>query len=576
MPPVEIAQILLFLAVLALITPFLGEYMARVYQGQRVFLSPILRPVEVGLYRVSGIREEQESSWVGYVASVLAFTVVGLVVTYILLRIQAHLPLNPDGQTAVGPFLSLNSAISFTSNTNWQNYGGETTMSYLSQMLSVARNNFTSPAIGMGIAIAFIRGFSRQSSRTLGSFWVDLTRSMVYILLPLAFVLTCIYIAQGIPQTLGGAVPVKTLEGVTQTISRGPVATQEAFKELGDNGAGFFNVNSAHPFENPTPLTNIVEMLAATIIPFGLIWTFGRMVGSIKQGLVVGAVMATVFVVGIGVTTAAEVTGNPAFGKIGISQAVTGTSPGGNMEGKEVRFGPVGSAAYETTMTGTGTGAADSALDSFTPVGGLVPLVLVKIGSITPGNDGCGLYGLLIFVILAVFVAGLMVGRTPDYLGKRIQRFDMKMIALSLLILPIFILSFAALSSVIKAGTSAILNPGPHGLTEIIYAFASTVANNGSSFGGLSTNTNYYNVVLGVAMWLGRFLFMVPVLALAASLASKRRLPVTAGSLPTDTVLFSVWVLAVLVVVGALTMFPVLSLAPIAEHFRMAAGILSN
>jgi potassium-transporting ATPase potassium-binding subunit len=569
-----IVQIVLFLVVLAIVTPFFGNYMLKVWAGERVFLSPILRPIEVAWYKLSGIDEEHEQSWVGYAVALTLFSLVLAVFSYILLRIQTHLPLNPDSQGSVGPFLAFNSAVSFTSNTNWQNYAGEATLSYLSQMIVLARTNFTSGATGIAVAFAFIRGFSRHSAQSIGNFWVDVTRITVYIFIPVCVVLGIFFMAQGVPQTLGGAVTVKTLEGAQQVISRGPIAGQEAIKMLGSNGGGFMNTSSGHPFENPTPLSNFVQMVFGAIVAFGLIWTFGRAVGNVKQGLAILAAVSIFFVAGMLIAVAAEQGGNGFLTQVGISQAATSTNPGGNMEGKEVRFGAAGSAMYNAMMTGTSTGAVNSATDSYTPIGGMVELVSIKLGDITPGGAGNGLYGILMFAVVTVFVGGLMVGRTPEYIGKKIQGFEIKMATIGLLILPVFILSFAALSSVIPKGFSAISNPGPHGLSEILYAFASTVANNGSAFAGLSANTNYYNIVFAVAMWLGRFIFIVPILALAGSLAAKRRVPVTAGTLSTDTWLFAAVLVAVVILVGGLTMFPALSLGPIADHVQFASGQL--
>ncbi len=460
MTAIGLLQILIFLALVALIAPFLGGYMARVFQGARVFLSPVVRPVERGVYWLSGVREDREQRWTGYLVAVMLFSVVGLLLTYLILRTQNHLPLNPDHQSGVGGYLSFNTAISFTTNTNWQNYGGETTMSYLSQMLALATHNFMSAATGIAVAIAVIRAFARHSVRELGNFWVDATRTMLYVLLPVSIILALVYVAQGIPQTFGGSVSAHTLDGAIQTIARGPAASQEAIKIFGTNGGGFFNTNSAHPFENPSPFTNLIEMLSILAIPFGLAWTFGRMVGNVKQGLAVAGAMAALMVVGIFIAAPAEKIGNPAFTRIGVSQASNGSSPGGNMEGKEVRFGPILSGTFATVTTDTSTGAVDSFHDSFTPLGGMVPLVNMKLGEITPGGVGSGMYGMLVFAILAVFIAGLMAGRTPEYLGKKIQGFEVKMAALAILITPLSVLGFAAVSVVIPKGTRRSSMPG--------------------------------------------------------------------------------------------------------------------
>lgn len=571
----EVLQILALALVIAVVTPLLGGYMAKVYNGERVFLSPVIRPIERSIYRLCGVQEAGEQRWTTYLAAVVLFTLAGMALTYVILRIQSHLPLNPDHQSDVGSYLSFNTTISFATNTNWQNYGGETTMSHLSQMLALATHNFMSAATGMAIAIAVTRGFVRRSVDTLGNFWVDMTRSILYVLLPIAIVFSLVLVAQGMPQTLSGAAIAHTLEGTTQTIARGPVATQEVIKELGTNGGGFFNANSAHPFENPTPLTNFIEMALILSIPFSLTWTFGRMVGNTRQGLALAGAMAAIVLVGVAVTASAEGTGNPILTRIGVDQKISNASPGGNMEGKEVRFGPIQSSLFATVTTDTSTGAVDSAHDSLTPLGGLVPMVNMQLGEITPGGVGSGLYGMLIFAIIAVFIAGLMVGRTPEYLGKKIQGFEVKMASLSLLILPLSILGFSALAIVIPQGYNAILNHGPHGLSEVLYAFSSTTGNNGSAFAGLSGNTPFYNVTLGLAMFIGRFLFVVPVLALAGSLARKGQVPVTSGTFPTDTPLFAGLLVGVVVIIGALTFFPALSLGPVLEHLRMAHGVLS-
>jgi potassium-transporting ATPase potassium-binding subunit len=574
MTAIGLLQIIIFVAIVAAIVPLLGSYMAKVFQGEHVFLSPVVRPIEVSFYRLAGVRETREQRWSGYLAAVLLFTLAGMLATYAILRLQSHLLLNPDHQQPVGSYLSFNTTISFATNTNWQNYGGETTMSYLSQMLALATHNFMSAATGIAIAIAVMRGFARQSVQELGNFWVDATRAVLYLLLPISIVVALVFVAQGVPQTFSGTATVKTLEGATQLIARGPVATQEAIKELGTNGGGFFNVNSAHPFENPSPLTNLLEMVLIFAIPFSLAWTFGKLVGNVKQGLAVAAAMAVIALIGIGVAAPAEKIGNPAFTRAGVSQASNGGSPGGNMEGKDVRNGPIMSALFATVTTATSTGAVNSFHDSFTPLGGLAPLVNIELGEITPGGVGSGLYGVLVFAVIAVFIAGLMVGRTPENPGKKIQGYEVKMASLAILILPLSILGFSALAAVIPKGYNAVLNTGPHGLTKILYAFSSVTGNNGSAFAGLATNTTFYNVSLAVAMFVGRFIFIVPVLAMAGSLAAKQRVPVTAGTFPTDTGLFSGLLVGVIVIVGALTFFRALSLAPIAEQLRMVHGVV--
>jgi potassium-transporting ATPase potassium-binding subunit len=576
MTAIGLVQIIILVALLVALTPILGNYMAKVFQGERVFLSPVVRPVERFVYRLGGINEQAEMGWQMYLVTMVLFSMAGLFVSYVVMRLQSHLPFNPDGQSGVPPYLAWNTAVSFTTNTNWQSYGGETTMSYLSQMLALATHNFMSAATGIALAIAFIRGLVRRSGRTLGNFWVDMTRSTLYVLMPIAVIFTLVLVAQGVPQTLSGAAAVKTLEGAAQTIARGPVASQESIKMMGTNGGGFFNTNSAHPFENPSPLTNLLEMIAIVGIPFALAWTFGRMVGNVKQGITVAAAMAFILLVGVAVAAPAEKIGNPTFTRLGISQASTGTSPGGNMEGKEVRNGPIMSGVWAAFTTGASNGSVNSFHDSFTPLGGLVPMALMQLGEVTPGGIGTGLYGMLIFAILSVFIAGLMVGRTPEYLGKKIQSYDVKMASLAILITPLNVLGWTAISVLIPKGTSAILNSGPHGFSEILYAFSSTNGNNGSAFAGLSTNTNYYNIALGLAMFFGRFLPAIPSLALAGSLVRKQKVPETAGTFPTDTALFSGLLVGVVLIVGALTFFPALSLGPIVEHLRMVAGRLAT
>ena len=572
---IGLLQIAILAVLVVIITPLLGSYMAKVFQGERVFLSPVVRPVERGLYRLAGVDEESEMVWYVYLAAMLIFSVAGLLISYLIMRMQNYLPFNPDHQPAVPSYLAFNTAVSFTTNTNWQNYGGETTMSYLSQMLALATHNFMSAATGIAIALAMVRGLVRASSRTLGNFWVDITRSILYVLLPICVIGGLAFAAQGMPQTLGGSVTAKTLEGATQTIARGPVASQEIIKDLGNNGGGFFNANSAHPFENPSPFTNLIIMTAILAIPFALTYTFGKMAGNVRQGWTIFAAMALILLVACFVAAPAETAGNPAFTRLGISQAANGSSPGGNMEGKSVRFGPIISGVFTSATTGTSTGSVISAHDSYTPLGGMVPLVLIQMGEITPGGVGAGLYGMLVFAILSVFIAGLMVGRTPEYLGKKIQSYEVKMASLAILVGPATILGFTAGSVLIAQGTSSILNAGPHGLTEILYAFTSQFGNNGSAFAGLTTNTNYYNLTGAVQMFIGRFIFAIPHLALAGSLVRKPRVPASAGTFPTDTALFSGLLVGVIVIVAALTFFPALSLGPIVEHLRMTGGKLS-
>ncbi|HEY7927240.1 MAG: potassium-transporting ATPase subunit KdpA [Candidatus Dormibacteria bacterium] len=575
-----IGMLVTFAAVAACAVP-LGKYMARVFGGERTFLSRVLHPVERGIYRVIGVKEDAEQTWVQYLVAILVVTVVSLLLTYVLLRFQDKLPLqaqtNPAGQAGVTPDLAMNTSISFTTNTNWQNYAGESTMSYLSQMLALAFHMFLSAATGVAIAIALIRGLTRRSATTLGNFYVDITRAILYVLLPLAIVATIVLVSQGAIQNFSQYTGAHTLTGIMQTIAQGPVASMEAIKDLGNNGGGFFNANSAHPFENPTGFTNAFEIFLILLIPFALAFTFGRLVKNMKQGLAVFATMATILLVLTAVGTYSEQKGNSALNTAGVTQAATAQQSGGNMEGKSVRFGPLQSSQFVAATTNTSTGSVDSSHDSLTAIGGLVPLVGIQLGEISPGGIGAGLYMMLVFAIIAVFIAGLMVGRTPEYLGKKIESRDVKLAALAILISPLCILGFTAISVLAPAATATgagPLNTGPHGFSEILYAFSSTTANNGSAFAGLSGNTVYYNTTLGIAMYLGRVFEFIPVLALAGSMAKKRTVPFGAGTLPTDTPLFSVLLLGVIVIVGVLTFFPALALGPILEHLQLAAGHL--
>jgi K+-transporting ATPase ATPase A chain len=494
----------------------------------------------------------------------------------VILRVQDHLPLNPMGFSGVAPDLAMNTAISFTTNTNWQNYTGEQTMSYLSQMLGLTIHNFLSAATGIALAVALVRAISSRKLSTIGNFYVDATRAILYVLLPISIVGGLILASQGVIQTLGSYPVAHTVEGVQQAIAVGPFASQEVIKDLGNNGGGPFNANSAHPFENPNGFTNQFEIFLELVIPFALAVMFGRMVGNVKQGLAIGGAMALVLVAATGIAMAAEQSGNPALTGIGVNQANTATQAGGNMEGKSVRFGPIYSAEFAASTTGTSTGSVDSAHDSFTPIGGMVPMVLIQLGEITPGGVGAGLYGMLTFAVIAVFIAGLMVGRTPEYLGKKIESREVRLASLAILILPASILGFAALSVLLPAGKAGPLNPGAHGFSEILYAFTSTTGNNGSAFAGLTGNTIYYNSTLGAAMWLGRFIFVIPILALAGSLAGKKVAPASAGTFATDTTLFTGLLIGVIIIVGALTFFPALALGPILEHFQLAAGHLAH
>ena len=558
-------QIGLFcLAIIVCVKP-LGLYMARLFEGERTFLSPVLGPVERGIYRLCGVKPDEEQHWTSYTVAMLAFSVAGFISLYLIQRLQAVLPFNPQGLAGVGPDLSFNTAISFVTNTNWQSYGGETTLAYLVQMLGLTVHNFVSAATGIALAIALIRGFARRSAKTVGNFWVDLTRGTLYVLLPMALLMALFLVWQGVPQNLGDYTQTVSLEGVKQLIAQGPVASQEAIKMLGTNGGGFFNVNSAHPFENPTGLTDFVEMWSILVISAALTYTFGRMVKDTRQGWAIFAVMGLLFLGGLAPTYWAEGQGNAAVAAAHVSQA-------GNMEGKEVRFGVANSALWATATTDASNGSVNSMHDSFTPLGGLMPIINIELGEIVFGGVGSGLYGMLLFAVIAMFVAGLMVGRTPEYLGKKIEAKEVKMAMLAILILPLSILGFTALASVTKLGLAGPLNTGPHGFSEILYAFTSATGNNGSAFAGLTANTQFYNTTLGFAMLVGRFLFIVPMMAVAGALAAKKIVPVSAGTFPTHGGLFVGLLIGVILIVGGLTFFPALSLGPIVEHLAMQAG----
>lgn len=567
-------QIAIFCAIVLLITRPFGGYMTRVFAGERVFLSPVLRPVEMFLYRLAGVDEKDDQHWLRYGGAMLFFNLACFLLLYAMLRLQAYLPFNPQGFGNVDPLLAFNTAISFVTNTNWQNYGGETTLSYFVQMAGLTVHNFISAATGIALAVAFIRGFSRASAGGVGNFWVDLTRCSLYVLLPVSIVVGLFFVWQGMPQTLAAYVDATTLEGARQTIAVGPVASQEVIKILGTNGGGFFNANSAHPFENPNALTNLVEMVLIFTIGAALTNVFGRMVGEERQGWALFGAMSVLFLAGALFAYHFEAVGNPNIAALGVDQAQTALQSGGNTEGKDVRFGIVNSALFATVTTDASCGAINSWHDSFTPLGGLVPLVNMELGEIIFGGVGSGLYGMLLFAIVAVFIAGLMVGRTPEYVGKKIEGYDVKMTALAIIILPFSTLGFTALASALPAGVAAISNPGPHGFSEILYAFSSTTGNNGSAFGGLSGNSPFYNVTLGLAMALGRFGMIVPMLAVAGSLARKKRVAFSAGTFPTDGGLFVSILVAVIIIVGGLTYFPALSLGPIVEHFSMIGGTL--
>ncbi|HVD00518.1 MAG TPA: potassium-transporting ATPase subunit KdpA [Candidatus Dormibacteraeota bacterium] len=555
---------------------FLGQFMVPVFTGGRVFLSPVLRPLERGFYWLIGVREEEEQTWIQYTVAMLAVSVISFLFTYVIMRVQDHLPFNPMGFAAVPADLAYNTAVSFTTNTNWQNYTGETTMSYLSQMLALVLHNFLSAATGIAMAIALVRAVSSRQLKTIGNFYVDVTRATLYVLLPLSIVGALFMASQGIVQSLGSYPVAHTLEGVQQVIAVGPFASQEVIKDLGNNGGGPFNANSAHPFENPNGLVNQLEIFLELLIPFALVVTFGKMVGSIKQGLAIGAAMAIMLIAGTAISIAAEQAGNPALTAAGVDQAASATQSGGNMEGKSVRFGSVYSAMFEATTTGTSTGSVDSGHDSFTPIGGMVQLVQMELGEVDPGGIGAGLYFILVFAIISVFIAGLMVGRTPEYLGKKIESKEVRLASLAVLVDVASILGFTALSVLVPAGQAGPLNPGAHGFSEILYAFSSTTANNGSAFAGLSGNTLYYNTTLGAAMWIGRFFEVIPILALAGALAGKKVVPASAGTLGTDTPIFVGLMIGVILIVGALTFFPALALGPILEQLQLAAGHLAG
>jgi K+-transporting ATPase ATPase A chain len=565
-------QIALYAAVILLITSPLGSYMTRVFNGERTLLSPVLRPIERVLYKISGVDEKQEQGWAGYAVAMLMFSVAGFVALYVLQRLQAVLPFNPQNQAAVAPDLAFNTSVSFVTNTNWQSYVPETTMSYLVQMAGLTVHNFVSAATGIGMALALIRGFSRHTSSTVGNFWVDMTRATLYVLLPVAVVVGLFFVYQGMPQNLHAYTEVATLEGGKQLIAQGPVASQEVIKMFGTNGGGFFNANSAHPFENPNPLTNFVQIVLIFAIGAALTNVFGRMVGDQRQGWAIFAVMALLFLGGVSLCYWAEGKESPAFKALGIDQRPGELQAGGNMEGKETRFGIAQSALFTTVTTDASCGAVNNMHDSLTPLGGMVPLINIMLGEIIFGGVGSGLYGMLLFAILSVFIAGLMVGRTPEYLGKKIEAKEVKMAMLAILILPLSILGFSAVATVAKEGLAGIANAGPHGFTEVLYAYTSATGNNGSAFAGLSANTLFYNSTLGFAMLIGRFLMAIPALAIAGSLARKKVLPHSAGTFPTHGMQFVLLVAGVILIVGGLTFFPALSLGPVVEHLAMTAG----
>ncbi|AKQ69923.1 Potassium-transporting ATPase A chain [Myxococcus hansupus] len=567
---IGLSQILLFFALVLAVTKPLGAYLFRVFEGDTRPLSRVLGPVERVLLRLCGAADRREQSWVDYAGSLLAFSLFSVLIVYVIQRAQHVLPLNPQGMAAVPAELAFNTAVSFTTNTNWQAYGGESSLSYFTQMAGLAWQNFVSAAAGIGVALALGRGFTRrhgpEGQKTLGNFWVDLMNATLYVLLPFCVVYALFLVSQGVLQNFAPYTQLVTLEGTSQALAQGPVASQEAIKMLGTNGGGFFNANSAHPFENPTPLTNLVQMLSIFAIPAALTYTYGKMAGDTRQGWALLAAMSVLFLAGVAAVYAAESQGNPAVAAAGqVAQM-------GNMEGKEARFGITASALFAAITTAASCGAVIAMHDSFTPLGGLVPLVNMQLGEVVFGGVGAGLYGILVMVVLSVFIAGLMVGRTPEYMGKKIEAREMKLAMLYVLIFPLFVLGFAGIAAALPQGVSSLNNAGPHGLSEILYAYTSGTANNGSAFAGLNANTPFWNITLGVAMLAGRFLMMVPALAIAGSMVGKKVVPAGPGTFPTNGVLFTGLLASVIVIVGALTFFPVLSLGPIVEHFLAGVG----
>lgn len=555
-------QILVYCGIVVLLVKPLGGYMYRVFSGDRTFLSPILAPVERGLYRISGTSEREQQHWTTYAAALLFFNLAGFVVLYALQRLQGSLPYNPAGMSGVEPGLAFNTAASFMTNTNWQNYGGESTMSYLVQMAGLTVQNFLSAATGIAIAIALIRGFTKASGKSIGNFWVDMTRCTLYLLLPLCMVLTLVYVYLGIPQTLSAYLDATTLEGARQTIAVGPAASQIAIKMLGTNGGGFFNANAAHPFENPDAISNLIQMVSIFAIGAALTNVFGRMNGDQRQGWAILTAMGILFIAGVAVCYWAEASGNPLVHAVGID--------GGNMEGKETRFGIALSALFAVITTAASCGAVNAMHDSFTALGGMIPIINMQLGEVIVGGVGAGLYGILMYIVIAVFVAGLMVGRTPEYLGKKIEAKEVKMAVLAILCLPLAMLIFTAIAVVLPTGVASMANAGPHGFSEVLYAYTSAAANNGSAFGGLTGNTPWYNITLGIGMLMGRFLVIIPALAIAGSLVAKKTVPASAGTFPTDGPLFVGLLVGVILIVGGLTFFPALAVGPIVEHL---AGI---
>ena len=559
-------QILLYCAIIVAMTPVLGAYMTRVFSGERTFLSPVLRPVEVAIYKIAGVDERSEQHAVTYTIAMLLFHVGGFLILYVLMRAQAPLPFNPAEQSAVPPDLSFNTAVSFITNTNWQAYGGETTMSYLVQMLGLTHQNYLSAATGIVLAVALIRGFSRHSVRTVGNFWIDVTRCTLYVLIPICVPYALFLIWQGMPQTIGPYVEATTLEGAKQTIAVGPVASQIAIKMLGTNGGGFFNANAAHPFENPTALSNFLQMISIFALGAAMTNVFGRMVGNQRQGWAILAVMGILFIAGVFFCYWAEAHGNDALNTLGLT--------GGNMEGKEVRFGIIGSALFAVITTAASCGAVNATHDSFTALGGMIPLINIQLGEVIVGGVGSGMYGMLLFAIISVFVAGLMVGRTPEYVGKKIEAKEVKMAMLAILVLPLMYLGWTAVAMLVPSAVASMANPGPHGFTEVLYAYVSQDGNNGSAFAGLNANTPFYNLTGAVAMLVGRFWMIIPTMAIASSLAAKKTVPASVGTFPTTGGLFVGLVVGVIVIVGGLTFFPALALGPLAEQLSINAGTL--
>ena len=562
----DILQFILYAVLVVALAWPLGLYLAHVYDGGRTWLSPVLAPVERGFYAAAGIRPEAGQHWTRYALSVLAFSLASFLLLYAVLRLQDHLPFNPQGFGPLSPDLAFNTAVSFMTNTNWQAYGGETTMSYLSQMAGLTVQNFVSAGAGMAVCVAIIRGFLAREQKVLGNFWVDLTRSVLYVLLPLSIVLTLFLVWQGVPQNFLATVDATTLEGAKQAIAQGPAASQIAIKQLGTNGGGFFNANSSVPYENPTPLSNLVEMVSILLIPAAFCFLFGRMARDMRQGVAIFAAMGLLFLGALALTYGSEVSGNPAFASLPVEQSA------GNMEGKEVRFGVGNSALWATATTAASNGSVNSMHDSFMPLGALAPMLLMQVGEVVFGGVGSGFYGMLSFVVLTVFLAGLMVGRTPEYLGKKIEAREVKLSVIAFLVMPLGVLGLGAMAAVLPVALSSVQDAGPHGLSEILYAYSSATGNNGSAFAGFGANVPYHNTMQGIAMLLGRFVYIVPMLAVAGSLAAKKSVPASAGTFPTHGPLFVTLLIAVILILGGLTFFPALALGPIAEHVSMLAG----